>query len=84
MHQNICHQYRYQYLHSDYLANNWYFGFYILIFWAISMYFKRYLADTDIPIFRVGDTDTDTDMTGTDIQFTDTLVSAKYIGYFLD
>ena len=49
LHQHIGHRYRYRYFHFDrYLTDNWYFGRYMPIFWPISMYFNRYLADTDI------------------------------------
>ena len=48
---------------------------YMPIFWPISMYFSRYLADTDITDIQSSDTVTETDMADTDIS-----VSAKYIG----
>ena len=46
LHQYIGHRYRYRYFQfGQYFAENCYFGRYMPIFWPMSMYFKRYLAD---------------------------------------
>ena len=47
LHQHIGHRYRYFHF-GRYLADNWYVGRYMLIFWPMSMYFSQYFVDTNI------------------------------------